>query len=100
MWMFQKHCNDKLHTCFIAYIDGRSNIEIWRKRLSIQTIPNVRFAESRMLERSIDIVIGPTPPGTGVMADTTLIASSKQTSPKTRKPWPLGFCKLYLNALR
>lgn len=42
-----------------------------------------RLAESRVLERSIEIVTGPTPPGTGVMADTTPIASSKHTSPVT-----------------
>ena len=37
---------------------------------------NARLAESSVLERSIEIVTGRTPPGTGVMADTTLIASS------------------------
>lgn len=35
---------------------------------------------------SMAIVIGPTPPGTGVIADTTLDASSKQTSPIRRYP--------------
>lgn len=35
-----------------------------------------RLAESRVLDRSMAIVIGPTPPGTGVMAEATLTASS------------------------
>jgi len=34
------------------------------------------LAESRVFERSIAIVMGPTPPGTGVMADATFDASS------------------------
>ena len=57
-----------------------------------QTIPNAHFAESSVLERSIDTVTGPTPPGAGVMADATLTASSKQTSPVKRKTWLLGSC--------
>lgn len=35
-----------------------------------------RLAASSVLDRSIAIVIGPTPPGTGVMAEATLTASS------------------------
>lgn len=34
------------------------------------------LAEMRVFERSMAIVIGPTPPGTGVMAEATLQASS------------------------
>ena len=36
----------------------------------------ILFAEIRVFERSIAIVIGPTPPGTGVIAEATLQASS------------------------
>lgn len=71
----------------------------WRKynQFVIHTIPKARFAESRVLERSIDMVTGPMPPGTGVMADATFTASWKQTSPLTRKPCLLlGSCILYL----
>lgn len=35
-----------------------------------------RLAASRVLDRSMAMVIGPTPPGTGVMADATRTASS------------------------
>ena len=35
-----------------------------------------RLAESRVLDRSMAIVMGPTPPGTGVIKDATLTASS------------------------
>ena len=35
---------------------------------------------------SIAIVIGPTPPGTGVMADATVLTASKSTSPTMRYP--------------
>lgn len=38
--------------------------------------PYSRLAESRVLHRSMAIVIGPTPPGTGVTADAILNASS------------------------
>lgn len=51
-------------------------ISIQEQSLSVQVNLNVRLAASRVLERSIEIATGPTPPGTGVMADTTLIASS------------------------
>lgn len=36
----------------------------------------IRFADNKVLERSIAIVMGPTPPGTGVIAEATLMASS------------------------
>lgn len=42
----------------------------------VQLKLNARLADSRVFERSIEIVTGPTPPGTGVMAETTFIASS------------------------
>lgn len=35
-----------------------------------------RFAAVSVLERSIAMVIGPTPPGTGVIAEAILLASS------------------------
>ena len=47
-------------------------------------IPTVRLALSRVLRSSIAMVIGPTPPGTGVMADATSLTSSKATSPTSR----------------
>ena len=41
-----------------------------------QANPYTRLAESRVLHKSMAIVIGPTPPGTGVTADATFNASS------------------------
>lgn len=50
----------------------------WRNQ---QFNPYICLAESRVLERSMAIVTGPTPPGTGVIAEATFTASLKQTSP-------------------
>jgi hypothetical protein len=36
------------------------------------------------------MVIGPTPPGTGVMALATSLTSSKQTSPTSLEPFGMG----------
>ena len=43
--------------------------------------PKALFAESKVLDKSMAIVMGPTPPGTGVIAEAFKEASSKQTSP-------------------
>lgn len=51
-------------------------IYIKKQPLNFQVNVNARLAESSVFERSIEIVIGPNPPGTGVMADTTPAASS------------------------
>ncbi len=40
-----------------------------------------RLADARVFAISMAMVIGPTPPGTGVMAPATLLTSSKSTSP-------------------
>lgn len=48
--------------------------------------PNAILAALTVFERSMAMVIGPTPPGTGVIAEATMAASSKQTSPITRNP--------------
>jgi hypothetical protein len=45
---------------------------------------SIRLAESKVLIRSIVTVIGPTPPGTGVITDATFMTSSKHTSPTRR----------------
>ena len=45
-----------------------------------------RFALLTVLDINIATVIGPTPPGTGVMYETTFKASSKFTSPTKRLP--------------
>lgn len=50
----------------------------------------ILLAELNVLDRSMAIVIGPTPPGTGVIAEATLEASSKQTSPTSRYPRALS----------
>ena len=42
-----------------------------------------------MFQRSIVIVIGPTPPGTGVMAEATAAQEAKSASPQRR--YPYGF---------
>jgi hypothetical protein len=44
-------------------------------------IPAARLALSMVLRSSMAIVIGPTPPGTGVIAAATSLTSSKATSP-------------------
>ena len=43
-------------------------------------------AASTTLDTRAAMVMGPTPPGTGVMADATDATSSVTTSPTTRKP--------------
>src|SRR5690606_9854581 len=45
-----------------------------------------RRAASSVFESSIAIVIGPTPPGTGVMAEATRLTPSKSTSPRILYP--------------
>ena len=40
-----------------------------------------RLADASVFAISMAMVIGPTPPGTGVMAPATLLTSSKSTSP-------------------
>ena len=45
-----------------------------------------RFPESSVLDMSMAMVMGPTPPGTGVILLATLTASSKSTSPVRRYP--------------
>ena len=52
--------------------------------LTSQTKLYLRLADSSVLYSSIATVIGPTPPGTGVMEEATLDASSKHTSPISR----------------
>mmetsp|Transcript_32839 Transcript_32839/g.60095 ORF Transcript_32839/g.60095 Transcript_32839/m.60095 type:complete len:226 (-) Transcript_32839:484-1161(-) len=47
---------------------------------------DVRFAELKVFLRSMAIVIGPTPPGTGVILLATALAGSKATSPTSRYP--------------
>src|SRR3989338_9504278 len=42
-----------------------------------------RFAPWRVFQRSMVIVIGPTPPGTGVIKEARLAASSNSTSPQS-----------------
>src|SRR6185369_14008375 len=49
--------------------------------------PARRCAATRVLRMSMAIVIGPTPPGTGVIAPATSAASAKATSP-TKRPLP------------
>src|SRR5690606_40199404 len=49
-----------------------------------QPRPAADVADCTVLERSIVIVIGPTPPGTGEIAAATSRTSSKRTSPQTR----------------
>mmetsp|Transcript_15182 Transcript_15182/g.45779 ORF Transcript_15182/g.45779 Transcript_15182/m.45779 type:complete len:373 (+) Transcript_15182:227-1345(+) len=51
-----------------------------------QASPTDRLKLSRVLVRSMAMVIGPTPPGTGVMRDAFSLASSKCTSPTSRYP--------------
>jgi len=46
--------------------------------------PAARLADSTVLYRSIVIVIGPTPPGTGVMSEAFSFTASKSTSPTRR----------------
>src|SRR6266568_24307 len=48
--------------------------------------PRRRDAASSVLRNRQAIVIGPTPPGTGVMAPATRRALSKSTSPTSRTP--------------
>lgn len=48
--------------------------------------PMTRLAPSKVFLSSIATVIGPTPPGTGVMKPATLEASAKSTSPTNRYP--------------
>src|SRR5690606_28530025 len=45
------------------------------------SIPSRRQAATNVLRRSTAIVIGPTPPGTGVIAPAPGLASAKSTSP-------------------
>src|SRR6516225_6728026 len=53
--------------------------------------PRRRQAARNVLSNRQAIVIGPTPPGTGVIAPATLLADEKSTSPITRaRPSGLG----------
>lgn len=47
-----------------------------RQKERDQVKSSMRFAESRVLYSSMATVIGPTPPGTGVIIDATFTASS------------------------
>mmetsp|Transcript_26341 Transcript_26341/g.42225 ORF Transcript_26341/g.42225 Transcript_26341/m.42225 type:complete len:280 (-) Transcript_26341:354-1193(-) len=51
-----------------------------------QSLAMMRLAESKVLDSSMAMVMGPTPPGTGVILDATLTTSSKSTSPVRRYP--------------
>jgi len=53
-------------------------------RLTYSLIPSLNFKEFRVLRINIEIVIGPTPPGTGVIQPATSLAASKSTSPFRR----------------
>ncbi len=44
----------------------------------------VRLAPSTVLRKSMAMVMGPTPPGTGVMYAARSLAPSKSTSPTSR----------------
>ena len=46
-----------------------------------------RIALSREFRKTIETVIGPTPPGTGVIAEATFLTSSKSTSPTSLIPF-------------
>ena len=46
----------------------------------------VFFAESTVLLSNIATVMGPTPPGTGVIHDARVLAASNSTSPTRRLP--------------
>lgn len=54
------------------------------RSIALQLKFRMRFAQTRVLYSSIATVIGPTPPGTGVIADATFMASSWHTSPTRR----------------
>jgi hypothetical protein len=56
-------------------------------------------AASTTLCTNAAMVIGPTPPGTGVRAPATLLASSKATSPTRRASWLLGLACVPLAAV-
>jgi hypothetical protein len=60
----------------VPWVKSYNKTKFKKQPLHVEMNPNARLAESSVLERSIEIVTGPTPPGTGVIADTTLIASS------------------------
>jgi hypothetical protein len=79
---------------FVHWVKSYYKTKFKKQRLHVEVNPNACLVESRVLEGRIEIVTGPNPSGTGVIANTTLIASSWQTSPMTRNPWRLlGSCK-------
>jgi hypothetical protein len=55
-------------------------------RCSYNLTPRVLMDESAVLRMSMAMVMGPTPPGTGVIMDATFLADAKSTSPTKRKP--------------
>src|SRR5579863_2628534 len=54
------------------------------RRHSFQSRPLCREQASSVLRNSMAMVIGPTPPGTGVIAPATFAAASNSTSPISR----------------
>ncbi len=50
------------------------------------SLQQMALAHVSVLASSMATVMGPTPPGTGVMSDATALALSKSTSPTMRRP--------------
>ena len=75
----------------LAYLDAGARVEVERSAilphydvLQAYAIPTVCLALSVVLRSNMAMVMGPTPPGTGVMAAATSLTSSKATSPTRR----------------
>jgi len=73
-------CNRSIHEPTVGPGLGRNSERQWRCTVD-QPVPARRSAASTVWLRSMAMVIGPTPPGTGAMSPTVASASSVFTSP-------------------